>query len=232
LAPILNDYMRRFPEVRVEVFCTGRTVDLIEERFDVAIRAGALGDSSLIARSLGKVRWFLVGARRTSRSTGAAIDRRPEAARLHHVRHDAQRCGVAPPERRQDRARRAARALDVTTSISCAVLPPLWEAQRRTAGRRAEHDAVVPLQVVDRSRAPVLLEVRRRPDRNHLTLPRLRAISEESPSAPARIATSNRSSIRSTVRPVQKTSTLTSGSASCSRSGSRQKKRRSSSGHA
>jgi DNA-binding transcriptional LysR family regulator len=61
LAPILNDYMERYPEVRVEVFCTGRAVDLIEERFDVAIRAGTLGDSTLIARSLGKVRWFLVG---------------------------------------------------------------------------------------------------------------------------------------------------------------------------
>jgi DNA-binding transcriptional LysR family regulator len=61
LGPILNDYLRCYPEVRVEVFCTGRTVDLIEERFDVAIRAGALSDSTLIARSLGQVRWFLVG---------------------------------------------------------------------------------------------------------------------------------------------------------------------------
>jgi DNA-binding transcriptional LysR family regulator len=62
LSPILNDYLRRYPEVQVEVFCTGRTVDLIEERFDLAIRAGTLGDSTLVARSLGKVRWFLVGA--------------------------------------------------------------------------------------------------------------------------------------------------------------------------
>jgi DNA-binding transcriptional LysR family regulator len=61
LGPILNDYIQRFPEVRVEVFCTGRTVDLIDERFDVGIRAGALADSTLIARSLGNVRWFLVG---------------------------------------------------------------------------------------------------------------------------------------------------------------------------
>src|SRR5215468_138591 len=61
LGPILNDYLRRYPEVRVEVFCTGRRVDLIEERFNVAIRASALSDSAtLIARSLGKVRWFLV----------------------------------------------------------------------------------------------------------------------------------------------------------------------------
>jgi DNA-binding transcriptional LysR family regulator len=60
LGPILNDYVRRYPEVRLEVFCTGRTVDLIEERFDVAFRAGPLTDSTLIARSLGDVRWFLV----------------------------------------------------------------------------------------------------------------------------------------------------------------------------
>src|SRR5262249_49713294 len=62
LTPILADYLRRYPEVRVEIFSTGRTVDLVEERFDLAIRAGALSDSSLIARSLGNVSWYLVGA--------------------------------------------------------------------------------------------------------------------------------------------------------------------------
>jgi DNA-binding transcriptional LysR family regulator len=62
LTPILSEYMRRYPEVRVEIFSTGRTVDLVEERFDLAIRAGALSDSSLIARSLGQISWYLVGA--------------------------------------------------------------------------------------------------------------------------------------------------------------------------
>jgi DNA-binding transcriptional LysR family regulator len=62
LGPIISEYLKRYPEVRIELFCTGRTVDLIEERFDLAIRAGALADSSLIARSLGSVRWFLVAA--------------------------------------------------------------------------------------------------------------------------------------------------------------------------
>jgi DNA-binding transcriptional LysR family regulator len=60
LGPILNDYIRRYPEVRIELFCTGRSVDLIEERFDLALRAGPLGDSTLVARRLGTVRWFLV----------------------------------------------------------------------------------------------------------------------------------------------------------------------------
>jgi DNA-binding transcriptional LysR family regulator len=60
LGPIISDYLKRHPEVRLELFCTGRTVDLIEERFDLGIRAGTLADSSLIARSLGSASWLLV----------------------------------------------------------------------------------------------------------------------------------------------------------------------------
>src|SRR4051812_18126801 len=60
LGPIVSGYLRRYPEVRVDVLCTGRAVDLVEERYDVGIRAGTLADSSLIARSLGNARWVLV----------------------------------------------------------------------------------------------------------------------------------------------------------------------------
>jgi len=56
---ILTDFMKRNPEVQVEVLSTGRSVDLIEERFDLAIRAGVLPDSSLVARKLGNAKWFL-----------------------------------------------------------------------------------------------------------------------------------------------------------------------------
>lgn len=62
LGPIVSDYLQRYPEVRLELFCTARMVDLVEERFDLGIRAGALSDSTLIARSLGSVRWFLVAS--------------------------------------------------------------------------------------------------------------------------------------------------------------------------
>ena len=60
LGPIVADFLKRYPDVRLELLCTGRVVDLIEERFDLSIRAGVLADSSLVARSLGLVRWFLV----------------------------------------------------------------------------------------------------------------------------------------------------------------------------
>ena len=60
LGSIVSDYLKRYPEVRLELVATGRVVDLVEERFDVGIRAGTLADSTLIARSLGTARWFLV----------------------------------------------------------------------------------------------------------------------------------------------------------------------------
>jgi DNA-binding transcriptional LysR family regulator len=60
LGDIIADYLKRNPEVQIELLVTGRTVDLIEERFDVGIRAGALADSSLVARKLGSATWFLV----------------------------------------------------------------------------------------------------------------------------------------------------------------------------
>jgi len=60
LSPIISAFLERYPEVTLELLCTGRLVDLVEERFDVGIRAGALAESTLIARSLGSVAWFLV----------------------------------------------------------------------------------------------------------------------------------------------------------------------------
>lgn len=60
LGPILADYLARHPEVRIELFATGRMVDLIEERFDVGIRTGRLVDSSLVAKRLGTIEWVQV----------------------------------------------------------------------------------------------------------------------------------------------------------------------------
>jgi DNA-binding transcriptional LysR family regulator len=62
LGPIVAEYLRKNPEVQVELLCTDRQVDLVEERFDVAIRASKLADSSLTARSIGTIKRVLVAA--------------------------------------------------------------------------------------------------------------------------------------------------------------------------
>jgi DNA-binding transcriptional LysR family regulator len=53
LGPILAEYLERYPRVELEVELLDRRVDLVEEGFDVAIRAGVLPDSTLVARKLG-----------------------------------------------------------------------------------------------------------------------------------------------------------------------------------
>ena len=52
LAPIFAEYARRYPAVELEIILTDRRVDLIEEGVDVAIRGGALPDSTFVARRL------------------------------------------------------------------------------------------------------------------------------------------------------------------------------------
>ncbi len=61
-AGVIADYMHRFPAVEVEIELTNRRVDLVEEGYDLAIWAGPLGDSSLIARRLGRAQPALLHA--------------------------------------------------------------------------------------------------------------------------------------------------------------------------
>jgi DNA-binding transcriptional LysR family regulator len=62
LGPIFVRFLEHHPEVQLEVVCTDRIVDLIHDGFDVAIRAGRLVDSSLVARTLGASRSFVVAS--------------------------------------------------------------------------------------------------------------------------------------------------------------------------
>jgi DNA-binding transcriptional LysR family regulator len=62
LAPIVASFLKRHTEVQVEIVCADRVVDLVQEGFDVAIRAGRLADSTLIARSIGSLESFVVAS--------------------------------------------------------------------------------------------------------------------------------------------------------------------------
>ena len=53
LIPALPDFFTRYPDIQLELGCSDRTIDLIEEGVDCAVRGGVLGDSNLIARRVG-----------------------------------------------------------------------------------------------------------------------------------------------------------------------------------
>ncbi len=59
---ILPGYLNTYPKVRVELTAVDRYVDLIEEGFDLALRAGELSDSTLVARRLMDVKLALVAS--------------------------------------------------------------------------------------------------------------------------------------------------------------------------
>lgn len=61
-ASIASAFVARYREVELDIVCSDRLVDLVEEKFDVAIRASKLADSSLVARPLGILRSFLVAS--------------------------------------------------------------------------------------------------------------------------------------------------------------------------
>jgi DNA-binding transcriptional LysR family regulator len=52
VAPAAAAFMAQNPELTIEIDFTNRTVDLIAEGYDLAIRAGVLRDSTLIARRI------------------------------------------------------------------------------------------------------------------------------------------------------------------------------------
>ncbi len=62
LAPIMAEFLERFPSVSVDIVQTDTIVDLLAERADIAVRAGPLASSSLVARKLGETRLPIVAS--------------------------------------------------------------------------------------------------------------------------------------------------------------------------
>lgn len=52
IGPALPEFLRRYPDIKIDLMLSNRVVDLIEQNIDVDIRIGALEDSTLIARKL------------------------------------------------------------------------------------------------------------------------------------------------------------------------------------
>lgn len=62
VAPLLMEFLRTHPDVGASLDLSDRTVDLVGEGFDCAVRLGGLVDSSLVAVRLGEMRRVVVGS--------------------------------------------------------------------------------------------------------------------------------------------------------------------------
>ena len=62
LLPLAPLFLERYAEVTLDIVLTDTVVDILEQRTDVAVRAGPLKSSSLLARKLGQTRMVIVAA--------------------------------------------------------------------------------------------------------------------------------------------------------------------------
>jgi DNA-binding transcriptional LysR family regulator len=81
IAPLLPQFLNRHPQIRIDARFSDRYVDVVAEGFDIAIRVGRLGDSSLKARKIATFRNLLVAAPRYIAARGKP--RTPEDLKNH-----------------------------------------------------------------------------------------------------------------------------------------------------
>lgn len=83
IAPALPEFLKRYPELQVDVNLDDRKVDVVAGGFDVSVRIADLPDSSLIARRLGPCRHVLVASPGYLERHGEP--RTPEDLQAHNV---------------------------------------------------------------------------------------------------------------------------------------------------
>ena len=83
IVPHMTAFAARYPEIQLELTSNERIVDLLEQRVDIAIRIGALQDSTLHARSLGVSRRRVVASPAYLKAQGTP--RTLEALRAHRL---------------------------------------------------------------------------------------------------------------------------------------------------
>jgi DNA-binding transcriptional LysR family regulator len=82
LAPVLSEFLARYPLVQFELLPTDRVIDMVEEGIDVAIRIGRLADTSFMARKIGEDKRLICAA--PSYLARHGTPQRPEDLRRHN----------------------------------------------------------------------------------------------------------------------------------------------------
>ena len=62
MGPVVSQYLRQYPDVKVDIMLTDRRVDLIDEGLDLAVRIGTMPESELIARKFASDRIAICAA--------------------------------------------------------------------------------------------------------------------------------------------------------------------------
>ena len=74
--PVIAEFLTQWPEINVRLLLADRNLDLIQDHVDIAVRIGALADSTLVATRVGAVRSVVCGSPAYFAANG--VPERPE----------------------------------------------------------------------------------------------------------------------------------------------------------
>lgn len=154
VVPIVTAFTSRYPDCRVELSLSDKSVDLIADNMDLAIRVGWLADSSLQARRIGSFRQLLVGPPQFAEQI--ALLRDPtELSALPFVANNALR---EPLEWTFTNEDREIRTVQFKSDIAINTTPAVMEAVRHGGGMSVLPDFLVVGEMSGGSLIPVLPE--------------------------------------------------------------------------
>jgi DNA-binding transcriptional LysR family regulator len=81
VSPVVSAYLKRYPDVGVDLRLSDRMINLVEDGVDLAVRIGDLPDSTLVARHVGEMRRIVVASHGYLAARGAP--RRPREISAH-----------------------------------------------------------------------------------------------------------------------------------------------------
>lgn len=85
LGSMLANFLKRYPDVTIDMEATDRLVDLVREGFDIGIRIGKFPDSSLIARQLTQANFNIYASNEYLQKAGRP--KQPHELAQHSVIH-------------------------------------------------------------------------------------------------------------------------------------------------
>jgi LysR family transcriptional regulator for bpeEF and oprC len=83
IVPALGSFLKRYPEIELDVGCTDRQVDLLQEGIDCVVRGGSMLDESLVARRVGHIKLVTCATPEYLREFGTPLS--PGDLERHHI---------------------------------------------------------------------------------------------------------------------------------------------------
>src|ERR1700753_3817003 len=61
VVPVVNEFLAHFAQINVQLTLSDHTINIVDEHIDLAVRVGALPDSTLVATKVGEIRRVVCG---------------------------------------------------------------------------------------------------------------------------------------------------------------------------